>query len=174
MAKLRKKVMLTIAFVIAGLYIVYSYRCCLVFLAGSAVGSPDSKYFGAKTYSELLLPCTVYDRLLLTPCLSELDSAFSAIEPNTGDEEQEAEWGALAKYVSDRPNTVSEEHRISFLTGRINGRNAYIWFEYISAAYDENGDTVCASGSLVEPVLVRAEFRYENGGWRAVSVKEHP
>lgn len=134
----------------------------------SDVSVPDV-VLGEELSNELNTPCSDEDRAELQPILDNVEKAFSSVYSSR--EEAKAEWGEyLCGFTQVNPQTVKEEHNIEFLTGKIDGDSAYMWFGYWKKEYDSDGELTLAVGSEEEPLKTRLTAEKQNGEWVVTGV----
>ncbi len=144
----------------------------------SCRNSADSKtkvpdiVLGEELSNELNTPCSEEDRAELQPILDDVEKAFSTVYDSR--EEAKAEWGEyLCGFTQFKPETAKEEHNIEFLTGKVDGESAYMWFSYRKKEYNSTGELTYTVGSEEEPLKSRLTAEKQNGEWIVTGVVDY-
>ncbi|MBQ1546701.1 MAG: hypothetical protein IIZ59_04135 [Clostridia bacterium] len=129
----------------------------------------DKEYFGEQ-YAELLRPCLISDRIRLRDITAKIDEAFSCVEYDSYEDAVPRFGEELAWRTQHRPETVSEWHTLTVITGHISGDNAVLWIKYSDEGYDIDGNLTHGSWDI----LTRFTAEKQNGEWVVTDSKEHP
>ena len=133
----------------------------------------ELEYFSEEKYSELHKPISDADKAELSPLFEEIDKAFSFVCKT--DEEAKARFGdILYVYTAHDENAAREEHKLSLLTGMVEGDEAVLWFSYQRIVYTAGGGIIGSIGSENIPSKVRLEARKQDGKWIVTKRTEHP